>query len=175
MKGKFSEDHKDILKVNRLLQSSLLEMRYHCEVYKLSLQCITKILSNATIQSIPINSVIQEPCLKYTARYNYQRNVALVSQKRALDKISLVLNKAKIFIKGYSYIENTNVPFMVMKPSTSSMVSESCDSNAESIGETGQLNRYFNLLSLIHLFTFMSSWKRSPSTAPLHAFFFAWE
>jgi len=145
MKGKHSQEYyKDILRVNRLLQSSLLEMRYHCEVYKLSLQCINKILhSNTTdLRAFSASHIIDDDSiLKYSAKSNYQRNVALISQRRALNKISVVLKKAKTYIKGYSLLEKAeSLPLVLVE---SSSITHPVEVNSNSKIEDDQLNRYF--------------------------------
>ena len=103
IKSHHTISERDLIMSNNRLKSQLTEMRYHCEVYKLSLRCINKIL-----KQLQQSKTTEIGVLKHSVRANYQNVAVLLSQRQALEKINSVLTKAKTFINGYSLLEETH-------------------------------------------------------------------
>lgn len=95
--------HTNLLKRNAEQQALVTELRYHCDVYKLGLRSIQKIvksqISTEFISGLNNNAFIVRP-----RRKNCHNNLSLVSQRRVLEKINRIILKAKLFIHGYSLL-----------------------------------------------------------------------
>ncbi|CAL8096233.1 unnamed protein product [Orchesella dallaii] len=97
--GNNSDFLSELLRINGLLQASLTELRYRCEVYRLSLRSICKVLGKVQKEHE------LRLCGLTTSRYSYQTYLQNLSQKQALDRISNVVKKASTFINGYSLVD----------------------------------------------------------------------
>lgn len=110
--GNNSDFQSELLRINGLLQASITELRYRCEVYRLSLRSIGKVLANVQKEH---GSHLR--CLT-TSRPSYQAYLLNLSQKQALDRIGKVVRKASTFINGYSLVDKGLFQPPPPKPST---------------------------------------------------------
>lgn len=110
----------ELLRINGTLQASITELRYHCEVYRLSLKSICKVLSN-----VQEDRTVRLRCLN-TSRPSFQAYLLNLSQKHALDRIRNVVRKASTFINGYSLVDQRL--FLPPPPNPSSITRHSGDS-----------------------------------------------
>src|SRR5690348_5142222 len=90
-------DVQNLLENNWRLKCCISKLQYHCEVYKLGLCSIHKILKR--------ESKGENIATHFSARGNCENKLILLSQRKALHKISGIIRKAKIFINGYSLLE----------------------------------------------------------------------
>lgn len=100
------------LKIKTDRESLITELKYHCEVYKLGLRSIQKIVNQQETLSFSFNSKTESAKKQaqtfvrgFNTRNSYQNKLTLVSQKKTLDKISGIIRKTKTFLNGYSLLE----------------------------------------------------------------------
>lgn len=110
--GNNSDFQSKLLRMNGSLQSSITELRYHCEVYRLSLRSICKVLVSVQKE--------QDTRLRYltTTRPSFHAYLLNLSQKQALERIRNVVRKASTFINGYSLVDKNLFQPPPPKPST---------------------------------------------------------